>query len=120
MRTRVSVWWPGVSREVRELVENCRECAKESCPKKEPMIPTPLPEFPWQQVGTGLFELNGQHYLVVVDYFSRFPEVIQLTSTTSTYVISMLKAIFSRHRIPEIVRSDNGPQFSSNRMDFAR
>ena len=85
------------------------------------MVPTPLPEFPWQQVGTDLFELKGQHYLLVVDYFSRFPEVIKLTSTTSTHVIAMLKTIFSRHRIPEIVCSDNGPQFSSSEFEqFAK
>ena len=78
------------------------------------MIPTPLPQFPWQQVGADLFELRGEHYLLVVDYFSRFPEVIKLTSTTSTSIIAMLKTIFSRHGIPEIVRSDNGPQFASS------
>ena len=82
------------------------------------MIPTPLPAFPWQLVGTDLFELGGQHYLLVVDYFSRFPEVIKLTSTSSTSVITMLKAIFSRHVIPEIVCSDNGPQFASS--EFAQ
>ena len=81
------------------------------------MIPTPLPEFPWQQVGTDLFELKGQHYLLVVDYFSRFPEVIKLASTTCIHVIVMFKAIFSCHGIPEIVRSDNGPQFSSSEFE---
>ena len=65
-----------------------------------------LPEYPWQTVGTDLFEI---HYLLIVDYFSRYPEVIQLTSTTSTAVIRTLKSVFSRHGIPETVRSDNGP-----------
>ena len=68
-----------------------------------------------------LFELGGQHYLLVVDYFFRYPEVIKLTSTTSATVIMILKSIFSRHGIPEIVRSDNGPQFTSNEFtQFAR
>ena len=56
----------------------------------------------------------------MVDYFSRYPEVLQLTSTTSMSVISALKSVFSRHGIPEIVRSDNGPQYSSAEfMSFA-
>ena len=46
--------------------------------------------------------------------FLRYPEVIKLTSTTSSAVITALKSIFSRHDIPEIVRSDNGPQYSSD------
>jgi len=72
-----------------------------------------LPDYPWQTVGTDLFELKQKQYLVVVDYYSRYPEIVKLSSTTSTSVIAALKVIFSRFGIPEIVRSDNGPQFSS-------
>ena len=56
----------------------------------------------------------------MVDYFSRYPEVLQLTSTSWMSVISALKSVFSRHGIPEILRSDNGPQYSSAEfMSFA-
>lgn len=55
-----------MSAEVREYVANCRECAKESRPKREPLITTPLPAYPWQVIGTDLIELGGQHYLLVV------------------------------------------------------
>ena len=50
----------------------------------------------------------------MVDYFSRYPEVTQLRTTTSPVVINALKSVFARHGIPEILRSDNGPQFSSS------
>ena len=86
--------------------------------RKEPLITTPLPDWPWKTIGTDLFELEKKHYLLVVDYFSRFPEVILLKSTTSTVVITALKSIFSGYGIPEEVRSDNGPQYSS--MEFAK
>ena len=79
---------------------------------------TQLPEYPWQVVGTDLFEIDGTHYLLTVDYFSRYPEVQQLTTTSSAAVISASKAVFARHGIPETVRSDNGPQYSSH--EFAR
>ena len=79
-----------------------------------------LPKYPWQVVGKDLFELNKSNYLLVVDYFSKYPEVLQLKSTTSVSVISALKSVFSRHGIPEVVRSDNGPQYSSAEfMSFA-
>ena len=45
--------------------------------------------------------------------FSRYPEVVKLTSTTSAAIITALKAILSRHGIPEVIRSDNGPQYAS-------
>jgi hypothetical protein len=63
-------------------------------------------------IGTDLFELKGVTYLLVVDYFSRYPEIAKFTSTTSLAVINVLKSIFARHGIPEVIRSDNGPQYT--------
>ena len=100
--------------DVLQMVHECRECAEHAANKEEPLIATPLPAYPWQLVGTDLFELNHAHYLLVVDYFSRYPEMINLPSTTSS---PALKTVFARHSIPETVRSDNGPQYSS--MEFA-
>ena len=117
MRVDTSVWWPGVS-QVRQVVEQCKECAKEAPKKREPRIITPLPGYPWQMVGVDLFELNKDHYLLIVDYFSRYPEVIKLTLTTAT-VIKVMNCIFLHNGIPEVVRSDNGPQGSLTVLSFS-
>ena len=95
------------------MVGNCKSCAKNVQHRREPLITTSLPKYPWEVVGTDLFELQGQQYLLVVDYFSRYPEVVKLKSTTTSSVIALLKACFARHGIPEVGRSDNGPQFAS-------
>ena len=72
-------------------------------------------------IGTDLFELSGQHYLLLVYYFSRYPEIVRLTSTTSAAVITSLKSIFARHGIPEILRSDNSPQYAAQEFSkFAK
>ena len=89
----------------------------ESIPRKQPLIPTPLPDYPWQKVATDLFHLNGATYLLTVDYFSRYPEVQRLSTLSSQAVIEALKTCFSRYGIPEVVVSDNGPQYSS--QEFA-
>ena len=70
-------------------------------PKKDALTPTPLPECPWQKLGSDLFTLKGVTYLLVVDYFPRYPEVIQLKSLTSESVIIVMKSLFCRHGIPE-------------------
>ena len=71
-------------------------------------------------VAADLFTLNRAEHLVVVDYFSRYPEVYKLQSTSSQSIINALKTIYSRHGIPETLRTDNGPQFSSRDFqDFA-
>ena len=117
-RARTSVWWPGMSKQVEDLVGNCHVCSKERQNKAEPLISFVLPERPWQNVCTDLFELNGKKYLIIVDYFSRYPELALLNSTTSTDVITHMKSCFLRHGIPDIVMSDNGPQFKS--ADFIK
>ena len=70
MQVMHSVWWPAVSSHVQQFVEDCRKCAKQAKPRKDPLLPMPLPDYPWQVMGTDLCELNGVQYLVVVDYFS--------------------------------------------------
>ena len=100
------------------MVKQCTTCAKQAKQKKEPFMPTDLSDYPWQVVGTDHFEIKGSHYLITVDYISRYPEVTKLTSTTSSSLITALKAVFSRHGLPEVGRSDNGPQFSSH--EFSR
>jgi len=121
LRVRDSVWWQGVTSQVQQFVGNCRECAQEAQLRKEPLIPTPLPNYPWQIVAADLFKLKGAQYLLVVDYFSRYPEVYKLASTTSDAIIKPLKSIFARHGVPEVLRSDNGPQFASREFqEFAK
>ena len=81
--------------QIAQMVKNCQVCAKENRPGREPLISTVLPKYPWQVIGTDLFELNKNSYLLVVDYFSRYPAVVKLTSTTSASIISVLKSIFT-------------------------
>ena len=111
LRANSAVWWPGISCQISDFISRCPQCCQEATPRREPLISTPLPDFPWQKAATDLFELEGSTYLVVVDYFSRYPEVIQLRSTTSRAVIQSLKGVFGRHGIPEVLLSDNGPQY---------
>ena len=65
-------------------------------------------------VATDLFQLHDDIYLLVIDYFSRYIEIVKVTkSQTSQEIIKGLKDVFARHGIPEQIRSDNGPQYSS-------
>ena len=115
---RSCIWWPGVSKDVATLVEQCPACEKFRVIPPEPLNPTPTPEFPWQRVGSDLFEWQGENYLLLVDYYSRWIEVSHLTSLTSTAVIRSCKTIFARLGIPELLYTDNGTQYTSS--EFAK
>ena len=71
--------------EITDYVSQCSMCnmpRPEQC--KEPMAPHVVPGRPWANVAADLFELQGQHYLLLVDYFSNFFELMRLSSSTWT------------------------------------
>jgi len=57
-----------------------------------------------------------KQFLVVIDYYSRFPEIAFVSSTTSDAVINKLKDIFARRGVPDEIVGDSGPQFSSEQF----
>ena len=118
LRAATSVWWPGLASEIKRLVATCPECSKYRVQPTEPLVSSPTPDRPWQVIGADLAQHGRHTYLILVDYYSRFPEVVTLTSTTSAKLVSVLHSIFARHGVPEVFRSDNGPQFVS--ADFQR
>ena len=76
-------------------------------------MPREVPDRPWAKVGADLFELQGQHYLLLVHYYSNFFELARLGSNTrATCAIDAMRSQFKRHGSPEVLVSDNGPQFS--------
>ena len=77
---------------------------------KEPMMITNDATEPWQKVGANLFQISGKDYLIAIDYYSNYPEVAVWSSTTAEVVITHMKSIFGRHRIPSYLLTDNGPQ----------
>ena len=58
-------------------------------------------------------EFDGTTYLVIIDYLSRYLDVILLTTTTSVAVVKHLHRVFAMHGFPDTIVTDNGPQFES-------
>ena len=50
--------------------------------------------------------------MVVVDYYSRYIELVYLADTIAHTVTAKLKCMLAHFRIPDLLVSDNGPQFS--------
>ena len=96
-RANLSVWWPGISKEIKTKVESCQFCQEnQPSQRKEPLMTTDLPDRSWQKVSTDLIELAGQKYLVAMNYYLRFIEILSLVETTSQVVTEKLKSVFAR------------------------
>ena len=79
------------------------------------------PNRPREKGGTDIFTIKGQNYLVTVDFFSQFFEIDFLPETTSEAVVTKMKYRFARRGIPDVVVSDNAPQYASQHFrSFAK
>lgn len=76
---------------------------------KEKLVPHPVPDRPWKKVTFDLFEWHKHDYLLVVDYFLKYPEIKQLGNKTVEHVIKELKVNVHRHGILEDTVGDNIP-----------
>lgn len=54
-------------------------------------------------MGVDDFELDRKKYVVVVDYYSRYPEIAYFPSLITSTVMAKLKSIFARWGIPELM-----------------
>ena len=114
LRAREAVFWPRITQDISREVASCQTCQvyAKSQPR-ETLQQHEIPAQPWTKLGADLFELQSTHYLLVADYYSRFPVIRRLSGLSTQSVINQLKSIFSEYGIPATVMSDNGPQFAS-------
>lgn len=118
---RQHYYWPGIDHDIEMFVRRCSTCSQNRRrQQKQPLIPHPVPDYPWQKVGCDIFTFRGQDHLLVVDYFSKYIEVEKLTSKTATGVITKLQIIFSRYGVPESLVADNMPCASAEFLRFAK
>jgi transposase InsO family protein len=116
-RARDVVWWPGMTKDIREMVKTCASCLEHRRNPKEPLMGTAVPERAWWRLAMDFFEKDGHMYLVVVDYFSRYISVHEMgESATAEATVKVLNNLFCMLGIPNSIVSDNGPQFTSEKF----
>ena len=95
LRAKETVYWPGINEDIKRTYHQCHICAKFArTQQRETLQSIETPQTAWEQLGLDIFTLKSTHYLLIIDYFSRFPVVKQLQSLHSLSVIKHLKDIF--------------------------
>ena len=118
---RTKVWFPGVDKLMEQCITECIACQANTIKKNShELLMTDLPDYPWQRIDADFFGPlpTGEHLLVIIDQYSRYPVVEIVHSLTSRAIIPVFDKVFSEFGIPEQLKTDNGPPFNS--ADFAK
>ena len=112
---RSHVWWPHIDKEIEGVTQRCGGCQMmKGDPKLTPLHPWEFPEGPWRRIHVDFAgPFQGKSFLIVVDAYSKWPEVVAMDETTTDKTVDALRAIFARWGIPLQMVTDNGPQFTS-------
>ncbi|XP_062713307.1 uncharacterized protein K02A2.6-like [Aedes albopictus] len=115
---RSHVYWPRIDDDIADYVKRCESCSIHSkTPPKVPLQSWPLAQSPWERIHIDFAgPLNGLHFLVVVDAFSKWPEICIVRNPTTSAVTEFLNELFARFGIPNVIVSDNGSQFTSEQF----
>ena len=112
---RLHVWWPSIDDDIDMFVKACTNCAETaSNPTKVPLHQWDIPAKPWQRLHIDFAgPYRGKMWMLVVDAYSKWPDVVMMESTTAETTIKHLQQIFATHGLPLQIVSDNGPQFTA-------
>ena len=111
-QTSILVYWPGINRDIENMVKTCNMCQKDARRNnKDPVLPREIPMSPWNTLEMDLFMVDGHSFLLVVDVTSCFPVVQILNTESCRSVLNALKGVYCDFGLPKKILSDNGPYF---------
>ena len=113
---RSYVWWPKMDARLEENVKSCATCqSHQSKPPCSPLHPWEWPGRPWSRVHVDYAgPFMGKMFLLIIDAHSKWMDIHCVNSATSSMTIEKLRTTFASHGLPEIVVTDNGPNFMSS------
>ncbi|PIO54605.1 integrase core domain protein [Teladorsagia circumcincta] len=115
MLARNYVYWTNINQDIEKFVKTCRRCQETAkSPVKTTLCSWPLEDKPWNRIHADFAgPLDGKMYLIVVDAYSKWPEIVEMSSTTTGSTIRELRRLFAQFGNPYTLVTDNGPQFTS-------
>ena len=109
-----SVFWPGITNDIRDMIHRCSECSKyQPAPAKLPIMQPDLPTRPWEKLGTDIFEYNKIKYLIIVDYYSRYMVIRRLPDIKAETICNKFTNVLTEFGMPSTIIADFGTQYTS-------
>ncbi|CAH8568978.1 unnamed protein product [Schistosoma guineensis] len=112
---RSYAYWPSMDKDIENKCRNCSSCiqAAKNPSKCEPQR-WPMPAGPWVRLHADFAgPIQGKMFLIIVDAFTKWPEVYIMPNCTTSETIRKLSTLFSSFGVPETLVTDNGSQFAA-------
>ena len=102
LRAKTCVFWKNINADIEQTIQQCSVCQKyQKSQTTETLRPHEIPVRPWQIVATDIFNCKGHNYLLIVDYYSKYPFIRKLRDFSSQKVIHIAKQIFGEQGVPK-------------------
>ncbi|CAK1598324.1 unnamed protein product [Parnassius mnemosyne] len=111
---RSRFWFPGIDTAIEKMIGSCKICTQlRHSPPRTPISPWKYPPLPFYRIHMDfLGPFHGHMYLVIVDAYTKWVEVYEVPSTSSS-VIEKLYEYISRFGLPQTIVTDNAATFTS-------
>ena len=110
------MFWPGMEADITDYTRWCQVCIKRSRQAREPLQPHEIPDGPWQKLGMDFFDFQGKCYILICNYFLKFPFMFSCKTSWGSLKDCLID-FFANEGYPREIISDNGSLFNS--QEFA-
>lgn len=108
-------WWFGMDKDIKALAENCQAC------NTFMKNPSKVEQHVWKPSAAPMHRVHadfagpflGHCFFIMVDAYSKWPEVRIAKNITAKTTINECREIFARYGIPQIFVTDNDRTFTS-------
>lgn len=99
---------------IEQYLQRCKICqAVQPAARPVPLPPWQYPAQCWSRVHVDFAQKDVNVFLILVDSFSKWIEVWLMLSTSARKTLEELRVAFATYGLPELLVSDNRPQFTS-------
>ena len=111
---RSYVYWSNMDKDIMEIIDSCRGCAQAAKAPPITFKPWLKTDQPWSRIHIDFAgPLNDHYYLIIVDSYTKWPEVLRCKRPTTGTTIDFLHELFARFGVVDCIVSNNGTQFTS-------
>ena len=116
-RARISVYWPGMDKSLRNYLDTCHYCRLHAPSQpREPYTPAAPSAWPYECVVADHFDVKGKSYLVIADRYSGNMHIFRCPSgkPSAQHLVSTSRDLFNQYGVPREFASDGGTSFTSH------